>query len=146
MLRKLIKYTDYNGATREEEFYFNLSKTEVLEMEMTTKGGLEYAIKKMIQTDDRAGLIVLFKDLILKSYGEKSPDGRKFIKSPELALDFAQTEAYVELYMELVSNTEAASAFVNGIVPQVSQSQDTKANDLLARAEQASKNTQDSNK
>lgn len=117
MLKKRIKYTDYNGEQREEDFYFNLSKAEIIEMELSTTGGLKNMIEKITDTRDMPQLIALFKKLIMKSYGEKSPDGKRFIKSTELSDAFMQTEAYSELFMELATNDDAASEFVNGIIP-----------------------------
>lgn len=118
MLKKTIKYTDYNGNDRTEDFYFNLTKAEVLEMEISTSGGLETYINRIISTQDGASIISMFKDLVLRSYGEKSDDGRRFIKSKELSEAFAQTEAYTTLFMELASSADEASAFVNGIIPK----------------------------
>lgn len=121
MLKKNIKYTDYNGVERDEPFYFNLSKAEIMEMEMSTVGGFAEMIEKIVAAQDTPTLIKIFKDLILKSYGEKSADGRGFIKLDEegrpLSNKFVQTEAYSELFMELATNTESATAFINGIVP-----------------------------
>jgi len=118
MLKKTIKYTDFDGLERTEDFYFNLSKAEVLEMEMGVTGGMVKMLNKIVAEQDSAKLVERFKDLVLRSYGEKSPDGKRFIKSKELADAFSQTEAYSELFMELATNTEAATSFVNGIVPQ----------------------------
>lgn len=118
MLKKTIKYEDYDGNEREEDFYFNLSKAELAEMEMSEDGGLANHINKIVAAQDSKMLITLFKELILKSYGEKSPDGRRFIKSEENQTAFSQTEAYVKLFMELAFDTEAAVEFVNGILPQ----------------------------
>lgn len=118
MLKKVISYTDYNGVEREEPFYFNLSKAECLEMEMGTVGGLEQMIQAIIDEQDAGRLIELFKEIILKSYGVKSPDGKRFIKSQEVVDSFAQTEAFSELFMELATNADAAAEFINGIVPQ----------------------------
>lgn len=117
MLKKTITYTDYNGVERKEDFYFNLSKAEVMEMELSTTGGLAEMIKRIVAAQDQPAIIKVFKDLILKAYGEKSPDGKRFIKSPELSDAFAQTEAYSILFMELATNDEAAAKFINGIVP-----------------------------
>ena len=117
MIAKTITYVDYNDVERTEKFYFNLSKAEVMEMEMSTSGGLAEMIQRVVAAQDQPAIIKIFKDLILKAYGVKSPDGRKFIKSEELSLDFAQTEAYSQLFMELATNADAASEFVNGIVP-----------------------------
>lgn len=117
MLKKTITYTDYNGVERTEDFYFNLTKAEIAEMEMSTSGGLAEMIQKIVAAQDAPTIIKIFKDLVLKAYGEKSPDGKRFIKSEELATAFSQTEAYSILFMELATNDEAASDFVNGIIP-----------------------------
>lgn len=118
MLKKTITFTDYNGVERTEDFYFNLNKAEVMEMEMGTTGGFAEMINGIIAAKDVPALISIFKDMILKAYGQKSPDGRRFIKSKELSEEFSQTEAYVSLYMELATNDEAAANFVNGIMPK----------------------------
>ena len=117
MLKKRISYTDYNGNKREEDFYFNLTKAEIMEMEMSTSGGMTEMIQRIIETQDAPSIIKVFKEIIMKSYGEKSPDGKRFVKSPELSEAFSQTEAYSELFMELASDSDAASKFVNGIIP-----------------------------
>lgn len=119
MLKKTIKYVDFDNNERTEDFYFNLTKAEVTEMEMSTEGGLVKMIEKIVATQDAKRIIEIFKDLILRSYGEKSPDGRRFVKSQELRDAFSQTEAYSELFMELATNAEKAAAFVNGIVPSI---------------------------
>ncbi len=118
MLKKKIKYTDYDGNEREETFHFNLSKAEITEMELSVEGGLVQQIESIVEEEDAVKIVEMFKDIILRSYGEKSPDGRRFIKSKEMAEAFSQTEAYSELFMELATDAEAASAFVNGIVPE----------------------------
>ena len=117
MLKKTITYTDYNGITRTEDFYFNLTKAEIMEMQLSTNGGLDVMIKKIIDSQDAPSIIKIFKELILKAYGEKSDDGKRFVKSKEISEGFAQTEAYSQLFMELATDTDAASKFVNGIVP-----------------------------
>lgn len=117
MLRKTITYIDYNGVERTEDFYFNLNKSEILEMEMGTTGGFVEMVQKIVAAKDTPAIIAIFKDLILKAYGEKSLDGKRFVKSKELSDAFAQTEAYSQLFMELALNSGAAAAFINGIVP-----------------------------
>ena len=117
MLKKTITYHDYNSVEYTQDFYFNLSKAEIMEMELGTTGGLAEMIQKIVAAQDAPSIIKVFKDLILKSYGEKSADGKRFIKSDEISTAFSQTEAYSELFMELATNAEAAAAFVNGIVP-----------------------------
>lgn len=117
MLKKTIEYTDYNGVERKEDFYFNLSKAEVMEMEMSTVGGLAEMIQRIVAAQDAPAIIKIFKDLILKAYGVKGPDGRQFIKSEQLRTEFEQTEAYSILFMELATDADKAAEFINGIVP-----------------------------
>lgn len=117
MLKKAITYVDYNGVERTESFYFNLSKAELIEMEYGTVGTFTSMIQNIIDAQDEPELIKLFKSLILKSYGKKSADGRRFEKSEEISKDFSETEAYVILFMELARDSKAASEFVNGIIP-----------------------------
>lgn len=118
MLKKRIKYVDCNDVEREEDFYFNLTEAELTEMEYSTTGGFSEMLKKIIEAQDTPTIIKVFKDLLLKAYGEKSLDGKRFIKSEEISTAFSQTEAYSKLFMELATNAEAASEFVNGIVPK----------------------------
>lgn len=120
MLKKTMTYIDYDGNQRTEDFYFNLSKAEVAEMEMSTAGGLDKMINRIIAEQDGKRIIELFKDLVLKAYGKKSDDGKRFIKTKELSEEFSQTEAYSDLFMELATDADAAAAFVNGIVPDMS--------------------------
>lgn len=117
MLNKTVTYTDYNGVERTENFYFNLTKAEIMEMELGIAGGLAESIKRITSANDMPSIIKVFKDLVLKSYGVKSADGRRFIKNDEVRAEFEQTEAYSIIFMELATNAEAASAFINGIVP-----------------------------
>ena len=117
MLKKTITYTDYNGVERKEDFYFNLSKAEIMEMEMSTAGGLAEMIQRIVDSKDNVAIIKIFKELVLKAYGKKSDDGRRFIKSKEISEEFSQTEAYSIIFMELAMDADAAAKFVNGIVP-----------------------------
>ena len=121
MLKKTIKYTDYNGVQREEEFLFHLSKAELMELEMGTAGGLAETIQQIINANNTPELVSLFKKIILKAYGEKSPDGKRFRKVDDngtpLSIAFSETEAYSELFVELSSNAEAAAKFVEGAIP-----------------------------
>lgn len=118
MLKKTIKYVDYNGVTREEEFHFNLTKAEVVEMETSIPGGMSALIERLTKSQDTNQTIGIFKDLIKRSYGVKVDDGRRFKKSPEILEDFMQTEAFSELYIELLSDPDKAAEFVKGIIPQ----------------------------
>lgn len=128
MLKKTITYTDYNGSQRTEDFYFNLSKAEIMEMELSTTGGLAETIQKIVAAQDAPAIIKIFKELVLKAYGEKSPDGKRFIKSEEIATAFSQTEAYSQLFMELATDSDAAAKFVNGIVPSDINAQNASPN------------------
>ena len=121
MLKKTITYTDYNDVERTEDFYFNLTKAELMEMEMGAVGGLSGMIEKIVSAKDAPAIIKVFKELVLKAYGEKSADGKRFIKSKEISDAFSQTEAYSQLFMELATDAEAASKFVNGIAPNMEE-------------------------
>lgn len=127
MKKETITYTDYNGNERKEDFYFNLSKAEIMEMEMSTTGGLAETIQKIVAAQDAPAIIKMFKDLVLKAYGEKSPDGKRFIKSEEISTAFSQTEAYSNLFMKLATDAEAAAKFVNGIIPADTNKEQNKA-------------------
>ena len=117
MIKKTITYTDYNGAERTEDYYFNLTKAEIMKMEMSTAGGLAEMINRVVAAQDQTAIIAIFEDLICKAYGVKTPDGKGFTKKKEDLEAFMATPAYSELFMELATNADAASAFVNGIVP-----------------------------
>lgn len=121
MLKKTITYTDYNDVKRTEDFYFNLSKAELSEMELSVDGGYAEMAKKIAEAQNAPELVKLFKELILKAYGEKSADGRRFMKVDEkgnpLSIAFSQTEAYSELFMELASDADAAAIFFKSVIP-----------------------------
>ena len=117
MHKETVTYTDYKGNERTEDFFFKLSKAELMEMELSTTGGLAEMITNIVAAQDGPAIIKIFKDLVLKSYGEKSADGRRFIKNDEMATAFSQTEAYSEIFMKLATDADAASKFVNEIVP-----------------------------
>lgn len=129
MLKKTIAYTDYDGNYRKEDFYFNLNKAEVVELQLGTIGGLTKTLEKIVQEKDSSRLIEYFKSIIMKAYGEKSPDGRRFIKSKELCEAFSQTEAYSNLFIELAGDAKAAAEFIDGILPKEA-SDTTKKPDL----------------
>ena len=117
MLKERITYEDYNGNERTEDFYFNLTEAETMEMEMLKTGGMAEYIQKIIDAQNVPEVITIFKELILKAYGEKSPDGRRFMKSKEISEAFSQTAAYSKLFMKLATDATAAAAFINGIIP-----------------------------
>lgn len=117
MLKKVIKYTDYMGNEREEECYFNLTKSELLEMQHSTIGGLKQKLLNVLATQDNVQIMHFFKDFILKSYGRISDDGRRFEKSEQLSTEFSQTGAFDQLFIELAGDEKIASQFVNGLIP-----------------------------
>lgn len=145
MLSKKIKYTDYNGVEREETFLFNLSKAELMEMELGTVGGLADTIKNIVATQDTPSIVKIFKELVLKAYGEKSADGKRFIKIDEkgnpLSVGFSQTEAYSNLFMELATDADAAAKFVRGIVPGDIDISDVDPNEMPAGVAEMLKQT-----
>lgn len=111
------KYTDYNGVERSDMLYFNLSKAELMEMELSTQAGVEEMIRMLIATKDNAKIVALFKEMILKSYGIKSEDGRRFIKSKELRDEFEQSEAYSEFFIAMIANEDnLQTKFINGVI------------------------------
>lgn len=121
MIKKTVTYTDYNGVERTENFYFNMSKAEVMEMELSTAGGMAESIQKIVDAKDAPAIIRVFKELVLKAYGVKSDDGRRFMKvKPDgtmYADEFKETEAYSQIFMELATDADKAAEFVNGIMP-----------------------------
>lgn len=119
MLKKTITYTDFDGNERIEDHYFNLTEAEIQESNLRTPGGIEAKLKKIVQAKDPNELVTYFKSFILDAYGVKSDDGRRFIKSEDLKTEFSQTGAYNKLFMELTTDTDAAIAFVQGVIPNV---------------------------
>lgn len=121
MFKKTITWTDYDGKEITEDFYFNLTRAEVMDMELGTEGGLEQLLTRIVKAQDYVELSRYFKQIILMSYGEKSPDGKRFIKlrqdGSKPSLDFEQTEAFSIMYMELATDDKAAAEFINGIIP-----------------------------
>ena len=118
MLKLTKTYTDYNGVSRTEDFYFNLSESEIMEMELGTTGGFAEMVQGIVAAQDAPAIIKIFKQIILKAYGEKSADGKRFVKSEAISEAFAQTEAYNQLFMELATDDKKAADFINGIVPK----------------------------
>lgn len=121
MIKKTIKYTDYNGVERNEDFWFNLSKAELAEKELTTPGGYSAMLQAVVDAKDQPTIIKIFKEFVLEAYGERTADGKYFMKVDEnghrLSTKFAQTEAYSELFMALATNDELASEFIKGVMP-----------------------------
>lgn len=118
MYKEKIKYTDYNGTERDEDFYFDLSEAEVMEMDLITPGGLGQMLQNIVDSNDAAGMITEFKKILLKSYGEKSPDGKKFIKSKQATENFEYSPVYSMMFMKLATDADYASTFINAIIPK----------------------------
>jgi hypothetical protein len=118
MIKWPITYTDYNGETHTEDFYFNLNRAEVMEMNFDADGAYGEYLQRIVEQHDARKIGNEFRNLIIRSYGEKSPDGRRFIKSDDLTEAFVQSEAYAELYMQLASSSELCEKFVKGILPK----------------------------
>lgn len=118
MYKKTMTYVDFDGNERTEDFYFNLMKSEILEMELGVSGGLTGLIQRIIQAKDVPAIVAEVKKFILAAYGKKSPDGKRFIKSKEITEEFTQTEAYSKLFVELASDADAVAEFINQVVPE----------------------------
>lgn len=132
MYKKTITYTDFNGVERTEDFYFHFTKAELMDLNLSTDGGLLEIIKTIVKAKDTPELVKLFKKTILLAYGIKSEDGRRFKKSDEIREDFLSTEAYSEIYMQLATDADEAAKFINGVLPADLA---TQANELIANGE-----------
>lgn len=134
MIKKTIKYTDYNGVERVEDFYFNLNKAELIEMEVSVEGGYSELLNRIAKSQDIKEIVNVMKTIILKSYGEKSIDGKRFVKVDKngqpLSKQFEETEAFVELYVELATNVNKAVEFVNSVIPNAEQTNDEQTTEV----------------
>lgn len=118
MIKLTKTYIDFNDVERTEDFYFHMTKAEVMEMEMGTTGGMAEMIQRITAAQDIPAIMKVFKDLVLRAYGQKSPDGKRFIKNDELTEEFKQTNAYSDIFMELATDADKAAEFINGIMPK----------------------------
>ena len=118
MLKKTIKYIDYDGEEREEDFYFNMRKDEILELNFNANLKLSDQIDSIIKAKDVKEVYALFKKIVLMAYGEKSADGKHFRKSPQISADFESTQAFSELIVELVSDEQKAADFIKMVLPK----------------------------
>lgn len=128
MYKRTITYTDYFGQERKEDVYFNLNYSELTKLQLSTQRGYVNMLQDLIDKNDGPTIMKTFDDIIRMAYGEKSEDGRRFIKSPELSEAFTQTPMYDQLYMELCTDAKAAADFVNGIIPQDLRGEASKQN------------------
>ena len=122
MLKKTINYVDYDGNNRTETHYFDLNEVEATEMELSVEGGMSKKLEAIAKAEDKAAMFKFFKDLIAKSYGIKSDDGRRFVKSEKITEEFTQTRAYTTLIMELAQDGDKLVAFINGVIPKANAS------------------------
>lgn len=118
MYIKKIKFKDFNDNEREQDFYFNLRKDELAKLTAKYGQNFEQRVRNMAMNDDKAGLYKLFEDLIKSSYGSKSEDGLHFRKSDEIWNDFYDSPAYEALFMEIMTDSDVATAFFKGIMPK----------------------------
>lgn len=145
MLKKTVTYENFNGEEVTEDHYFNLSKAELVEMELSMDGGLSKHLQTLVESGDGGTIMRTFKTLLLDAYGKKSDDGRRFLKTQEIRDEFASSEAYSQIFMELATNADAAAEFVNNIVPKgldeevekFKQNQDKPGPEALAEIERA---------
>lgn len=118
MYKRTFKYKDFNGVEREEDAYFNLTESEIAELSLSVDGGFDAMIKRITQAQDGKQIVSAFKQILLLSYGEISPDGRRFVKSEEISRAFEQTPMYNELFMDLAFDANKASDFINQVAPK----------------------------
>lgn len=123
MFKDTVTYEDYNGNMRTETLYFNLSRAEVIQMEMSVNGGLGSFLENIVKSEDMPAIVEQFTKIIKMSYGVKSDDGKRFIKSDEISETFVQSEAFSEFFIKIISDENYAAKFVNGIMPNVENRQ-----------------------
>lgn len=132
MYKKTVTYVDYNGEERTEDFYFNLTKAELFDLEFETPGGFGDYAQRIVNAKDRQEMIGTFKKILEMSYGEKDATGRRFVKSKELTKAFMETPAYAEIYLELATDEKAAAEFINGVLPSDLSEMAAKAKSVTA--------------
>lgn len=135
MYKKTITYTDYFDVERTEDFYFNLSESELMQLQLSTQRGFYNEMQALVDSHDGPKIMSVFNQIILKAYGEKSKDGRQFIKSPEISKAFSETPAYDKFFMEIIEDPKAASEFINGIVPSKMKLSGDETAKIIAMAE-----------
>lgn len=135
MYKKTITYTDYFDVERTEDFYFNLNESELMQLQLSTQRGFYNEMQALVDSHDGPKIMSAFNQIILKAYGEKSDDGRRFIKSPEISKAFSETPAYDKFFMEIMEDPKAASEFINGIVPSKMRLSGDETAKIIAMAE-----------
>lgn len=139
MLKRVFNYTDFHGVARTEEAFFNLNESELMELSLTPEGGFDTMIKRIIETHDGKTIIQTFREIIMKAYGRKSPDGRQFVKSDELSKEFSQTPMFNTLLMEVVTDAEKAAEFCSKIIPRADSPVAANARKAMAKVDMKKK-------
>lgn len=121
MRKETITYTDYNNVIRTEDFFFNLNEAELTALQYGVDGGMKEMLERIVKSKDNKQIMACFRELIAKSYGEKSPDGRRFVKSKELSEAFMQTEAYNELMLRFMTDANYSAEFINDVLADVTK-------------------------
>lgn len=119
MIKKTITYQDFNGESHTEDFYFHLNEVEITELQFSKDGGLDKMLERIVNEQDNREIVAFFKELLIKSVGKKSPDGKLFVKNDEIRDAFIQSPAYPKLFMDMANSAESATVFVNGIIPKI---------------------------
>lgn len=132
MIKQTITYVDFNDEERTEDFYFNLTKAELADLQFKTPGGFTEMVEQITKTQDGPKLAELFQQILIMSYGEKSADNKYFDKSPEIANRFKNSAAYSELYMSLLSDADKAAAFIKGVLPKLNAEEQAAADKMMA--------------
>lgn len=132
MIKKTVTYTDWNGNERTETFHFHYSQAELMEMEMSAEGGFQARVQRIIDAQDQSSLMKIVKEFVLDSYGVKSPDGKRFMKNPEIKQSFLESPAYSIIFMEMVMDDVVAAEFINGVVPD---DMSAKVRELMAKGQ-----------
>lgn len=117
MIKKTVNYTDFNGVAQTEELYFNLTKMELVKLDTEFVGGLQQTIQTAVDNNDTKTIMDCIEKILIKGYGKKSDDGKRFIKSAEMAEEFKQSAAFDEVFYQIASNEDEASAFITGLMP-----------------------------
>lgn len=118
MIKKTITFTDFNGNERVDDFYFNLTIDELVDLELSPTESVKNHLNRIINSDDSIEIYKVFKKIVLAAYGKKSDDGLRFIKNEELKEEFSQTNAFSELLFEFIKNSESAAEFINALIPK----------------------------
>lgn len=119
MFKTTINYVDFDGVSREEDLYFNLTKMEMMDLELSVEGGFSNKLQELLNNNNSFEMFEIIKTFINKSYGVKSDDGRKFIKNDEVLNDFLQSAVYDEFVTSLITNEDNMNSFIIGIMPPI---------------------------